>query len=330
MVVRAAPPSPKADSLTPRTRSLAVVAVGGLLALSACGSSPKAPAQTGTLSGVKVVGSDPKKAPVVTLDKKPFSVTRTTTQVLKPGTGAVLTDKDIASLSIEVVNGKDGKAVNSNYETGAAGLYLGDAHLLKGLKTGVTGQKVGSRLLVAVPPADGFGTQGNTQLGIGAADTMLFVIDVTSSAPMLSQATGTAVAPKPGLPTVVYNAGKAATITIPKGAKPPAKTIIQPLIQGAGATIKAGQTVRATYTGVLWRNGKMFDNAWAHDPAYFEFQAASPQGAIKAWSNGVVGQKVGSRLELVVAPADGYGAAGQGDIKGTDTMVFVMDILAAY
>ena len=329
MVGRALPALPKADPLTPRTRYLAVVAIGGLLAVTACGSSTKKATTTDALSGVKVVGSDPKKAPVVTLTTKPLSVTKTTTQVLKAGTGATLTDKDIASLSMEVVNGKDGKAVNSNFETGAAGLFLGDANLLKGLKTGVTGQKVGSRLLVAVPPADGFGAQGNTQLGIGATDTMLFVIDVASASKMLDQATGSTVAPKAGLPTVVYNTGKAATITIPKGAKPPAKTIIQPLIQGSGATIKAGMTVRATYTGVLWRNGKMFDNAWAHDPAYFEFPAAG-QGAIAAWSNGVVGQKVGSRLELVVAPADGYGAAGQGDIKGTDTMVFVMDILAAY
>jgi len=315
--------------LTLRTRSLAVVAVGGLLALTACGSTAKTPAQTDTLSGVKVVGSDPKKAPVVTLTKKPFTVSKTTTQVLKPGSGDVLTDKDIASLSLEVVNGKDGKAVNSNFETGAAGLYLGEPTLLKGLKTGVTGQKVGSRLLVAVPPADGFGSQGNTSLGIGATDTMLFVIDVVSSTEMLDVATGATVAPKAGLPTVVYNAGKAATITIPKGAKAPAKTVIQPLVQGSGTTIKAGMTVRATYTGVLWRNGKMFDNAWAHDPKYFEFPAAG-NGAISAWSNGVVGQKVGSRLLLVVAPVDGYGAKGQGDIKGTDTMVFVMDILAAY
>jgi len=28
-----------------------------------------------------------------------------------------------------------------------------------------------------------------------------------------------------------------------------------------------------------------------------------------------------------VPPADGYGSAGSGDIKATDTMVFVVDIL---
>jgi peptidylprolyl isomerase len=33
---------------------------------------------------------------------------------------------------------------------------------------------------------------------------------------------------------------------------------------------------------------------------------------------------------LVVPPKDGYGDAGQGKIKGTDTMVFAVDILGAY
>jgi peptidylprolyl isomerase len=44
-----------------------------------------------------------------------------------------------------------------------------------------------------------------------------------------------------------------------------------------------------------------------------------------------VGQTVGSRVLLVVPPADGYGSAGQSQvgINGTDTLVFVVDILAA-
>ena len=53
---------------------------------------------------------------------------------------------------------------------------------------------------------------------------------------------------------------------------------------------------------------------------------------IKAWDNGIPGQTVGSRLLIVVQPADGYGAAGspQAGIKGTDVLVFVLDILDAY
>ena len=41
--------------------------------------------------------------------------------------------------------------------------------------------------------------------------------------------------------------------------------------------------------------------------------------------------RLGSRVLLVVPPKDGYGAAGSPPkISGTDTLVFVVDILAAY
>ena len=46
---------------------------------------------------------------------------------------------------------------------------------------------------------------------------------------------------------------------------------------------------------------------------------------------GLVGQTVGSRVLLVVPPKDAYGSAGQSQagIKGTDTLVFVVDIISA-
>ena len=41
---------------------------------------------------------------------------------------------------------------------------------------------------------------------------------------------------------------------------------------------------------------------------------------------------VGSRVMLVIPPADGYGTTGspRAHIKGTDTLVFVVDILGAF
>ena len=58
---------------------------------------------------------------------------------------------------------------------------------------------------------------------------------------------------------------------------------------------------------------------------------ATPEQVIPAWDTGLVGQTVGSRVMLVVPPKDGYGKAGASSvgIKGTDTLVFVVDILDA-
>ena len=51
---------------------------------------------------------------------------------------------------------------------------------------------------------------------------------------------------------------------------------------------------------------------------------------IPAWNTGLVGVPVGSRVMMVVPPAEGYGKKGspQAGIKGTDTLVFVIDVLA--
>ena len=51
---------------------------------------------------------------------------------------------------------------------------------------------------------------------------------------------------------------------------------------------------------------------------------------IAGWNQGLAGQRVGSRVLLVVPPRLGYGKAGNPPaITGKDTLVFVVDILAA-
>lgn len=271
---------------------------------------------------------DKGKAPAVTLPSTPFSVDKTQVRVLTKGKGNELSDKDVATVAMEVVNGKDGKAVTSSYDP--TGFYLGDDSLLSGLKKGLIGQQVGSRVLIAIPPAEGFGTTGQSSLGIGAGDTMVVIAEVKSAAPMLAEAKGTTVKPAKDLPTVKYNAGTAAQITIPKGTKAPTKTVVQPLIRGAGATVAAGQTLWVSYTGALWKDGKNFDSSFDHPGKTMSFQVGTGN-VIKGWDAGLVGQKVGSRVLLVIPPADGYGAAGSPPkISGTDTLVFVVDVLAAY
>ncbi len=111
----------------------------------------------------------------------------------------------------------------------------------------------------------------------------------------------------------------------------PTKTVVQPLIEGTGAKVAKGQTVRVAYTGALYKDGSVFDSSASRpEQPYFEFPVGQGQ-VIKGWDNGLQGQKVGSRVLLVIPPADGYGAAGSPPkISGSDTLVFVVDILAAY
>ncbi|MEO7423018.1 MAG: FKBP-type peptidyl-prolyl cis-trans isomerase [Ornithinibacter sp.] len=309
---------------------LAAGALASALTLTACGGQSAGTPSTTAISAVKVSGTDPKAEPTVTVDA-PVTVTKTESKVVTEGTGAAVGEDQLVSIQAVILNGTDGKVATSTWKQGPVGLDLSDKNLFTSFREQIPGQKVGSRMIITSTPADAFGEQGNTQLGIKNDDPVVFVIDVLGASPILSEAKGKEVAPKAGLPTVTMNPGKPATITVPKGAKAPTQTVVQPLIEGEGAAVKDGQTVRVAYTGALWKDGSVFDSSASRpELPYFEFPLGQGQ-VIKGWDTGLKGQKVGSRLLLVIPPAEGYGEAGSPPkIAGTDTLVFVIDILAAY
>jgi FKBP-type peptidyl-prolyl cis-trans isomerase len=202
---------------------------------------------------------------------------------------------------------------------------------IPGLDKSLEGSQVGSRLLITIPPKDGFGSKGDSSLGVTAKDTLLLVVDVLGSYSKTAGASGTHEAVTgTGLPTVgTSSPGTAPAIHIPSTA-PSSKLQVQTLIQGTGSVVKKGQMLIAQYEGVIWRTGKVFSSTWKNgSPAGFEIGEGQ---VIKGWDDGLVGKRVGSQVLLVVPPADGYGKSGSSSagIKGTDTLVFVVDILGTY
>lgn len=194
----------------------------------------------------------------------------------------------------------------------------------------LAGQRVGSRVLMIVPPQDGFGSRGDPSINVSGHDTLVFVFDILKALPDTAHAAGTALpyVPGPSLPTVTSSASGFPTIHIPAHTKPPTSLVSRVLVQGHGAPVKAGQTIVTQYTGLLWRTGREFNSSWAQgSPQSFLFTKSQ---LIKGWRLGLTGQRVGSRLLLVIPPSLGYGKAGNPPlVKGTDTLVYVVDILAA-
>ena len=308
----------------PRFAPLVAALAVGVVALAGCGeASGDKKADAAPLASVKVEGTDPAKEPKVTIAPNSLKLTSETKRVITEGEGEAVGKTDMVSIKAQILNGTDGKVATSTWtQNEPLGIDLSAQDMLPIFKTQIPGAKPGARLLLGAPTSDVYGPEGNSQLGLKAEDPIVFVVDVVKASTPLKEATGTAVAPKAGLPTVKMNPGKAADITMPKTAAPKA-LVSQPLITGKGEKVVKGQTLRVAYTGALWRDGKVFDSS----PGY-----PTPIGVgavVPGWDKSLVGQTVGSRLLLVVPPADGYGAAGQGDIKGTDTMVFVVDILGA-
>ena len=315
-----------------RFAPLAAALTLGAVALAGCGSSDgtssggasDAPAASGPLAQVTVEGTDPAKEPTVTVAPKPLKLTGQTKRVITEGKGTAAGKTDMLSIKAQVLNGTDGKVMTSTWQGGQTlGVDLTDPQMLPLFTSQLPGSKPGARLLLGALTSDVYGPEGKPDIGLKAEDPVLFVVDVVKVASPLKEATGPAVAPKAGLPTVKMNPGKAATITMPTSAAP-TTLVSQALITGSGDKVATGQTVKVAYTGALWRDGKVFDNNATGYPTPIGVGAVVP-----GWDKAIVGQQVGSRLLLVVPPADGYGAEGRGEIKGTDTMVFVVDILGA-
>jgi peptidylprolyl isomerase len=283
---------------------------------------------TTELSAVKVTGSAGTK-PVMKVPA-PFSATKTDRRTLTTGTGSPVTPGQRVTIDYVGVNGTDAKEFDTSYgKADRATFTLDDGTIIKGMVDGLSGVTVGSRVLLAIPPKDGYGTAGAPDAGIGPTDTLVFVIDVKSASTVLKRAAGTAVKAKAGLPKVTLDkkTGKP-TITVPKS-KAPNTLVVQPLINGNGTKVVKGQTITVHYTGVIWPGGKTFDSSWTKgSPASFPIGLGK---VIAGWDQGLVGKKVGSQILLVIPPDKGYGVTGKSEagIKGTDTLVFVVDILDA-
>ncbi len=193
----------------------------------------------------------------------------------------------------------------------------------------LAGQQVGSRVLMVVPPKDGFGPKGDPAANVQGGDTLVFVFDVLGTMPVSARAGGTVIPyhPGPDMPTV-RSGSPGPVITVPSKAAPPRKLVSQVLIRGHGQPILNGDTVVVQYTGMVWRTGRVFDSSWTRKvPQSFVLGAGQ---VIPGWEAGLGGLPVGSRVLLIVPPTLGYGQSGNPPyINSSDTLAFVIDIVAS-
>lgn len=257
----------------------------------------------------------------------PFAVAQTEIQEVTAGEGEEVTADQQVTLRYLAVNGTTGEEVLSTFPTQEEVVMdLADPNLLPGFLEALPGTTPGTELIMAIPPADGFGPAGQPNLGVGPTDTLIFYAEVVSSITPLTQAEGEAVEPVEGLPAVEADGTSPAQVTIPEGEDPPTELVVQPLIEGEGEQVEAGQQVTVHYTGVQWSDGSQFDSSLEGGQP-FDFQVGAG-GVIAGWDEGLVGQPVGSRVMLIVPPDLAYGPAGGHELGG-ETLVFVVDILAA-
>ncbi|MCX4510107.1 FKBP-type peptidyl-prolyl cis-trans isomerase [Streptomyces sp. NBC_01619] len=129
-----------------------------------------------------------------------------------------------------------------------------------------------------------------------------------------------------GLPAITAGQKFGEKPTLAKGeGKPPKDLKVEVISEGKGQTLKKGDQAQVNYLGQLWDGDKPFDNSFDRGEPFPVTIGGG--GVIEGWQKALDGQKVGSRLEVSIPPALGYGATGQGDIPPNATLVFVMDIV---
>ena len=312
-----------------------VLGLGGLAACSGGGSTPPVPSGSATssaaptasptvdtaadeaaLKGVTVTGPAGAK-PSLTLPSKPFTVTSQVARTIDQGTGDAVAQGDLVTLHVLEVSGADGSERGDTWSGGSPVVTTVDSSsFFAELYQQLVAAHVGSRILLAAPTQD---SSGNPL-------TVVDLLEVSKTQAVPTRATGTAVAPAAGLPTVTLDANGTPSLTAATGTAP-TSLVVQPLIQGTGAKVASGQTVVVNYAGYLW-DGTKFDSSWDRG-ATFPVQNIGQAQVIDGWNQGLVGQTVGSQVLLVVPPSLGYGSTAQTNIPANSTLVFVVDILAA-
>lgn len=312
------------DHAAQRTLRLAGVACLTVLALTlgACGggsgseSSPspsaaetaavpsESPSATATaeptlltdLGGLEV-STDMTAEPQVTAPY-PFKVDQTMDKVVVQGTGHAVPN-DTASVQVQYVgiNARTGGVFDSSWAGGQPVTFpLGN--LIPGFRVGVNGKPVGSRVAIAITSDEGYGQQGNPTIGIAPGDTLLFIVDILDSE--LAGPSGEPVTPPEGLPVVSDNGG-VPSITIPAGLAEPTEVRVQPLTQGAGRELGAGDALTSHAVCITW-DGTEFYNDYSGPAVSDAGSGSAHQALFKA----LVGQRTGSRVLVTLPGAVAY------------------------
>ncbi|MDR1295080.1 MAG: FKBP-type peptidyl-prolyl cis-trans isomerase [Bifidobacteriaceae bacterium] len=325
-----------------------IAIVAGALMLAGCGSGGSPDSEPYTPDPDEVAVSDIRwpddggNQPELSFPL-PLRLTEPTAAFMTAGEGEEIAVGDLVVFETTVFNGEDGSVLESTFQTGEPETLILSVDTTEAtMLAAFTQAKVGARFVYGRPAPDVVAPDATPSAAATPADqadgaspdptstdlvpqpSVLLAITVRSTTQLPDAASGAPVDPPAGLPAIDFDEEGNPTMA-PQEGEPPADLVAQPLIEGTGPVVDATQVVAVKYAGWLW-DGTLFDSTWgATVPAAF-----SLSGVIQGWGEGLAGQKVGSRVLLVVPPALGYGGAGTDTVPPSSTLVFLVDILGAY
>ncbi|MBJ21675.1 MAG: hypothetical protein CL933_19890 [Deltaproteobacteria bacterium] len=156
----------------------------------------------------------------------------------------------------------------------------------KGLALALAGMKPGAKRRVTVPAELGFGKEGDYTKNIPPDALLVYEIELVKTFADLRIGT---------------------------------------MKEGAGEVFDYGQTGKFHYTGVLAKDGSVFDSSRDKEPATF---ALVRGGLIEGWTLSIPGMKVGEQRHIKIPSSLAYGEYGQGGKIGpNEDLIFEVELV---
>lgn len=323
----------------PAAAALSLVA---LAALSACGDDTPEEKSAAGFDAVSISG-EVGQVPEIDWKARLERGSEAETETVEEGDGPVLEKGDQVLVNLAVSNDVSRRIEFDTYgDEGALQLEVGADKepttvvdlltelISKEIEPGTT--KVGTRIAAVVDVKEEYEESTTLQLyplGVGNEDGMLVVADLESVP--LTGPEGKATPAPSWAPDITVAKGEPTNLDSSGLPEPDAKSkklTKALLIQGSGPVVEKGDLIVANYIGQVYAGDKPFDTSFSRkEPAPFTIGVGS---VVKGWDQGLVGEKVGSRVLLRIPPSLGYGKEGKGeDIPANSTLYFVIDILGA-
>lgn len=313
---------------SPRIAALIVVA-GLTTSITACssdsGASSSESKSAADSSGVTVTGGFGSTPKVSIPDTK--APAKLSEQTLVQGKGATVGSGETLVANYVGETWATKKVFDSSFSRGApAGFVIGKRQVIPGWDKELVGKKLGSRVLLTIPPADGYGPNGNPQAGIKGSDTLVFVVDLVAAYKPDASAPGTAAGPLPaGWPKVSDTPATKPDITSVAGVKAPKKPVSKLLVKGKGDKIDPSKTLVLQLVQTDLATGKKTQATWGQAP-----QVISGSNVISL-ASALSGQRIGSRAVVLLPATPATPASGSSPAQpASPATVLVIDVVGQF
>ncbi len=296
------------------------------------GSAPtSADAPVVANSGIKVSGAFNTKPTVTFPARQPPKQLVEQTLVAGSGTPVASGDTVITNYVGEIwptTAGGQAKVFDSSFSRGSpTGFVIGTGAVIPGFDKTLVGKHLGTRVLLSIPPADGYGPSGNSQAGISGTDTLVFVVDLLADYKPNASAPGTADSqlPATGWPKITNTPGRQPTITSVVGVKAPTTPTSKLLVKGRGAQIDPSKTLVLQLVQTDIATGRQTQSSWGKQP-----QLVSAQDLLSVVA-ALGGQNVGARAVALLPATSAQPATSTAAAQpAAPAQVLIVDVVGQF